>query len=133
MANCVPISGILNRSSSSLERAAYTTLDGLGLLGLKPDLVDLTTQEVWEIKTTRGYWQGRAQLSLYLAILNGFRPPLSPLWKIGTSYTPPDKAKGLLRDATVYAPNEGVILYEPLLTDDALALGAMTAGNCDFN
>ena len=54
VANYIPVSSILNRdegrSKNSLDR-----LIAKGDLGSKPDLVDLDTHEVWEIKTTRGY------------------------------------------------------------------------------
>src|SRR5947207_2897839 len=56
---------------------------------LRPDLVDLSTHEVWEIKPIlTGYAAGSAQLAIYLTVLNT-QDPAHHIWLPGYSYSPP--------------------------------------------
>jgi len=114
---------------------------------LRPDLVDRTTFEVYEIKAiggvvptgSFGYAEGYRQLQDYLLILNHQDPQNRP-WHEGGSYVPPKTiALGPGAWAIVFPPVNGVILYDVasvpltgglLLAAGGLALsGAATAAN----
>jgi RHS repeat-associated protein len=129
LANYVPLSGVINREEQRSPEERLLTNEGLGFLGLKPDLVDLDSKEVWEIKTTRGYLEGRAALLIYLGILNGFRDQTTPPWVVGTSYSPPAEVGGFFRRANVYPPLNGVILYDPFISNQAVAEGVALAAS----
>ncbi|MEM9121110.1 MAG: RHS repeat-associated core domain-containing protein [Cyanobacteria bacterium P01_F01_bin.56] len=81
----------------------------------RPDLIDISDQELYEIKTVREAAKGVAQLQGYVNILNKYDPG----WTMGTSYRPPSTATvptvGLIR---IYEPTivgsgyEGIVSYE---------------------
>jgi RHS repeat-associated protein len=119
LANYFPIGGIINRSEG-YDDLSDDYLLSIGELGLKPDLVDLDTREVWEIKTTRGFVQGEAELIEYLIILNAAKKPGSKPWTPGISYTPPPFARGLFRTVDVYEQGAGIITYDPMITNEEL-------------
>ncbi|HSV61749.1 MAG TPA: RHS repeat-associated core domain-containing protein [Chthoniobacterales bacterium] len=100
---------------------------------LRPDLVDLASHQVWEIKPVlTGQIAGSAQLLIYLAILNT-QDPGHHVWLPGYSYVPvpvvPIKPGTV---AFVFPPLGGVILYEVVDSGEA-ALGlAALAGFLAF-
>ena len=78
----------------------------------RPDLVDRTTGEVWEIKPLGMYTLGATQLSWYLLLLNSY-DPLERDWKPGFSYFPPPVVQiDPMSYAIVFFPKLGVIEYE---------------------
>lgn len=79
----------------------------------RPDLIDKTTAEVYEIKPMGTYIAARAQLGWYLLLLNTYDPQ-HRVWKPGVTYMPPSMVKiDLMSFAFVHPPQNGVILYEP--------------------
>jgi RHS repeat-associated protein len=105
-------------SSFNLLYANYVNINTilgtrLSLFGLqRPDLVDMVTNEVYEIKPTGMYITGAAQLGWYLLLLNSF-DPLHRVWKPGITYIPKPMIEvypGCV--ALVSPPVAGVIQYE---------------------
>jgi RHS repeat-associated protein len=84
----------------------------------RPDLIDLTQQEIYEIKTVRQAAIGANELiTYYLPDLNSFDPG----WSIGTDYDPPDQMTvPLAGRINIYAPTlqgsgyPGVVSYEKI-------------------
>ncbi|MBZ5558675.1 MAG: PASTA domain-containing protein [Acidobacteriia bacterium] len=79
--------------------------------GLRPDLTDRGTQEVYEIKPVLGASLGAVQLAGYLTVLNTFDPQ-GRSWMGGFSYLPPVHIAiepGV--EALVFPPAGGLILY----------------------
>jgi RHS repeat-associated protein len=99
--------GVADRSINNILGSSVT------FGALRPDLVDLSTHEVWEIKPIlTGYSVGSAQLGLYLTVLNT-QDPAHHFWVPGYSYSPP--AVVPIRAGTiafVFPSLNGVILYE---------------------
>ena len=87
----------------------------------RPDLVDRSAGDVYEIKPAGSYVFGRAQLEFYLLQLNAF-DPFRRKWYAGGEYSPP---RVLPLDfgtfALVSGPIDGVILYS--VVDLRLAAG----------
>jgi hypothetical protein len=89
---------------------------------LRPDLTDLGSQEVYEIKPTNSAPLGYVQLAGYLLILNKY-DPLHRSWTPGESYSPPTPIPlDQLTIAIVYPPVGGVIIYEVLNLAEIVAL-----------
>jgi len=103
------------------------TIIGIGNY-LRPDLVNIATGEVYEIKTSGSYGAGVLQLTLYLGILNVF-DPLKRRWIPGVSYTPPPVLNlGFATYAFVYPPVLGVITYDVRnLAYDVALISAVSA------
>jgi RHS repeat-associated protein len=81
---------------------------------LRPDLVDRSDGEVYEIKPAGLYLQGRAQLQLYTFALNYFDTKKRN-WHAGANYKPKDIIEvtwGVY--AIIEPPQNGVILYETI-------------------
>jgi RHS repeat-associated protein len=92
---------------------------------LRPDLTDLATQQVYEIKPTASTALGYPQLAGYLIILNKF-DPLKRVWIPGTTYFPPPVIQlggGVI--ARVSPPAGGVIVYEIFNPVEILGLAAI--------
>jgi len=89
----------------------------------RPDLIDKTTAEVWEIKPFGAYVAGAAQLGWYLLLLNS-NDPAGRTWKPGiVSYSPPPMVKiDAWSIAIVSPPIGGVIQYEVLDLRPAIGL-----------
>jgi len=119
LANYFPIGGIINRSEG-YDDLSDDYLLSIGEFGFKPDLVDLDTREVWEVKSTRGILQADKDLVEYILILNAARKPGSKPWTPGISYTPPPFVRGLFRTADVYEQSAGVITYDPMIKNEEL-------------
>ena len=79
---------------------------------LFPDLVDISTKEVYEIKPVGvGVAEGYAQLAGYLQLFNYFDPAKN--WKPGSIYSPPKEITiDPLNVAFVSPPERGVIIYK---------------------
>jgi RHS repeat-associated protein len=99
-----------------------------GLSSFRPDLTDLTTNEVYEIKSIDSEALGYAQLGGYLIILN-LSDKQHRGWIPGESYQPPfDISLGDgLHDAWVDPPFEGVIVYQIVGIEHVFALVAVAA------
>jgi hypothetical protein len=119
LANYYPVSTILNRAD---ERDDFSDdyIEWAGVFMLKPDLVDLDTREIWEIKTTRNVIGAERELLYYLYLLNSFRKIGSKPWTAGQSYTPPSYTRGLLRTVKVYNRGSGIITYDPMIGNEEL-------------
>ncbi|MEZ5314526.1 MAG: RHS repeat-associated core domain-containing protein [Thermoanaerobaculia bacterium] len=107
LANYFPISSILGIPTSQCgvsERYCR----------LKPDLVDLETHEVYEIKPGPSQALGFLELSLYLAVMQ-VSDPKHRNWDYGFSYRPP-KSFFIPTLGGFYVrtagPSNGVILYD---------------------
>lgn len=115
--------GIALLSMGQTAKEAAIVIEGLGL---KPDLVDVSSREVWEIKTDRSLALAKVDLELYLGILNLLMPDYR--WHAGTSYSPPAFVYGLLgRRAYTSTPEPGIILYTPYVKGEHVAAGAIGA------
>jgi RHS repeat-associated protein len=92
-------------------------------LAKRPDLIDLGTHELYEIKTTLEYPEGLLQLQFYLFVLGNLDP--SGGWREGASYVPPPRIP-LLGGAfaVVNSPIFGIITYEVI---DPVTLTALAA------
>ncbi|MBZ4421853.1 RHS repeat-associated core domain-containing protein [Myxococcus sp. RHSTA-1-4] len=92
---------------------------------MRPDLTDLGTYEVYEIKPLGSYPEGLAQLTGYVLSLRYF-DPAKRHWDYGSTYIPPVIMQ---IEPMVYAlvspPVQGVIIYEVL--DFRLYLAAIAA------
>jgi RHS repeat-associated protein/uncharacterized repeat protein (TIGR01451 family) len=107
-----------------LSDRAINTILGVSVPGgsVRPDLTDLGTQEVYEIKPTNSAPLGYIQLGGYLLILNKF-DPLKRSWTPGGSYSPPTPISlDQLTIAIVFPPAGGVIIYEVLNFVEIMAL-----------
>jgi RHS repeat-associated protein len=88
----------------------------------RPDLIDLTQQEIYEVKTVNQAAQGYKELQQdYLPDLNASDPG----WSIGTDYDPPSQMTvPLAGKINVYAPTKqasgynGVVSYEKANTSN---------------
>jgi hypothetical protein len=90
--------------------------------GLYPDLVDPTTNEVYEIKPVLSRELGYIQLAGYLLVLNS-TDPSKRIWIPGVSYIPPaiiEIKPGTI--ALVSPPVGGVVLYYVVDLVEAVAL-----------
>ena len=97
-----------------------------GLSRFRPDLVDLTSHEVYEIKPIDSEALGYGQLGGYLIILNE-DDRLNRLWLPGESYIPPfllDLGDGM-HNALVDPPFEGVITYQIVGIEQVFVLVAV--------
>jgi RHS repeat-associated protein/uncharacterized repeat protein (TIGR01451 family) len=112
-----------------LSDRAINTILGASVPGgsVRPDLTDLGTQEVYEIKPTNSAPLGYIQLAGYLIILNKF-DPLKRTWTPGESYSPPFliDLDGISK-AIVSPPVGGVIIYEVLNLAEMLAVVTLAA------
>lgn len=85
----------------------------------RPDLVDTTTKEVYEIKSVATHAAGIFQLQDYVAQLNQADPGGG--WRAGESYTPATPIRNVYKNysADVYpAAGDGVITYRLYEQDD---------------
>jgi len=100
-----------------------------GFSRFRPDLVDLRTNEVYEIKPVSASVLGYQQLGGYLIILN-LSDPLHRLWIPGETFQPPDLPTTIQLDpntvALVDPPLLGLITYEVLNANELLAWGTLT-------
>ena len=104
--------------NSILELGRGTSIWGL----CRPDLVEIMTGEVYEIKPIGSYIQGVAQLGWYLALLN-VNDPLKRVWIPGSSYSPPSVVRiDNFSIALVSPPAMGVIQYQVIDPRPALKL-----------
>src|SRR6185437_14350604 len=106
---------------------AINTILGASVPGgsIRPDLVDMTTEEVYEIKPTNSAPLGYVQLAGYLIILNKFDPQ-HRTWVPGATYFPPTPIQlDSLTFALVSPPAGGVIIYEVLNGLEILSLVAL--------
>ena len=93
----------------------------------RPDLIDLTVKEVYEIKPFLSAPAGILQLGIYLSLLNYFDPLSSMFpWTAGshTSYFPPTVLyvePGVI--AIVSPPVEGLIVYKVINTTEIVTTG----------
>lgn len=81
--------------------------------GLRPDLADPITAEVYEIKPATSLVEGIAQVTAYLAILRGFDKQ-NRIWTYGSSYTPSQNPidLGTGSYAIIFPTINGVIPYK---------------------
>jgi len=95
---------------------------------LRPDLVNVLTGEVYEIKPTASFAEGVLQLTVYLGILN-ILDPEKRRWVPGFSYFPPPLLRLTnLTVALVQVPIVGVITYQVRnLAIDVLTLAFVTS------
>ena len=96
---------------------------------MRPDLVDLDTKEVWEIKPLGGAAQAFFQLDGYILTLNWADLDKQKQWSPGaaSSYAPPSLIPvSFGMQAKVLAPIGGVILYD--VTDLELTIFAVMVG-----
>jgi RHS repeat-associated protein len=120
--------------TGGLSNRTVRTIIGIGNF-LRPDLVNVATGEVYEIKPTAAYVQGLQQLSLYLAVLN-ILDPEKRRWVPGYSYAPPPVLQlTSLTLAFVQVPIGGVITYNVRnLAADVLSIaGALAALSAQIN
>jgi RHS repeat-associated protein len=103
------------RGKDKLPRS--NKIDGLIAGLLRPDMADLRTKEVYEVKPL---WSqgGPAQLASYIDLLNKYDPgPPAPstLWKPGQTYSPPHRffvGNGAqISLVLAWPPTEGIIYY----------------------
>lgn len=88
----------------------------------RPDLVDRTSGEVWEIKPLGRYTIARGQLLWYLYLLNT-NDPLKRVWRPGMSYVPPSTVPiDAMSFAVVFPPKNGIIEYEVFDVRPTIAL-----------
>ena len=102
-------------SNTSISRIiSYLFQIGNGVY-LRPDLVDPSTRQVYEIKTVKGAAAGYLQLENYIEELNEATPldPVLGPWHAGTTYIPRQEFPNvyLQYDAYVDPPVDGVITY----------------------
>jgi RHS repeat-associated protein len=97
-------------------------------IALFPDLVDMGTKEIYEIKPLLSFPEGVLQLAGYIEVFNYFDPAKG--WRAGSefSYVPPSRIDlNYGAWAIVYPPRAGVILYDvvdlPALS--LIAIGAV--------
>jgi hypothetical protein len=117
------ISGGPARFSDTSVNTILGTSIPLG--GLRPDLTDVATQQVYEIKPFASSALGYPQLAGYLILLNKY-DPLKRVWVPGTTYLPPqriDLGGGVI--ALVEPPVGGVIVYEVFDPVEILGLAAI--------
>ena len=89
-----------NRAVSTiLRQRPGSTTPSLGYYLVRPDLIDLTDQELYEIKTVNQKKQGASDLRFYIDSLNAHDPG----WSEGTLYEPP---------STMLVPGVGRIIIE---------------------
>jgi RHS repeat-associated protein len=105
-----------------------------GLTASQPDLAQQPqgnrSGEVYEIKPSGSYLEGRTQLQYYLRILNHLDPK-KRFWDAGTAstYSPPNVIiLGPAVLAEVHPPQNGVILYDVVDLRKIVALVAVAAG-----
>jgi RHS repeat-associated protein len=100
-----------------------------GFSRFRPDLVDIRTNEVYEIKPASASVLGYQQLAGYLIILN-LSDPVHRLWIPGETFQPPDLPTTIELDpktvALVDPPLLGLITYEVLNANELLAWGTLT-------
>jgi RHS repeat-associated protein len=112
-------------------------VDYVGLL--RPDLVDLETKEVFEIKPAARLAEGFFQLEGYILALNWADPDKSLPWREGlaNSYMPPSSIPVRFGfDARVLPPVAGVIPYDVVNAEFTLAgamIGIAVAAFAAFN
>jgi RHS repeat-associated protein len=76
---------------------------------LRPDLVNIDSGEVYEIKPEGSFGQGVDQLNNYLEILRTVKSDVN--WHAGTSFIPKTPIPVLLSPVNVDPPIDGVIIY----------------------
>jgi len=105
--------GISNNAIATI--VSYLFEEDSNAVYLRPDLVDPSTRQVYEIKTVKGAAAGVLQLANYIKELNAATPPdaLGP-WKPGITYQAPEEVPiyYLNLDASVNPTNAGIISYE---------------------
>lgn len=135
LANYYPLSRLLNDTlvGSAVDYMAFGSLAG------KPDLVDLKDRQLWEIKSERNIGIGRAELMVYLEILNiivALREVDGRLWTPGTGYTPKSPVKGFRREVNTWLMEPGLIIYSAFSAvnqAEAVTLGAVVASAALIN
>ncbi len=79
---------------------------------LKPDIVDVTDKEIYEIKPLGSFGYATGQVNLYVLLLNTFDPEKRS-WHAGSTYLPPSIIPiDSMSFAFVMPPMLGVIQYE---------------------
>lgn len=89
----------------------------------RPDLIDLSAQQLYEIKPVHLEALGRAELSYYLGVLNSWDPG----WIEGFSYRPTLRLPIGVDIVTVLPPRNGVILYSRAHTPELVAIGVVAS------
>ena len=112
-ANYWPVSSIINISRGN--DPAFETLKAIGDFALRPDLTDIASKEVWEIKPAQSFEAAINELDGYIFLLDAL--DLQGGWHKGTSYSPPSEVTGLMGyKMKVWVSEPGVILYEPMVS-----------------
>ncbi len=105
--------GISNNAMATI--VSYLFDDDSSAVYLRPDLVDPSTRQVYEIKTVKGAAAGAIRLANYIKELNAATPPdaLGP-WKPGITYQAPSEVPiyYLNLDASVNPTEGGIITYD---------------------
>jgi hypothetical protein len=106
--------------------------DTLDELLLRPDLIQEGTREVWEIKPMNdlGQWAAEEEVRDYVDHMN-YYDSQQPMWRAGTSYSPPHAILVGGKVIRFDASEPGVILYCPDSALDRTNYGTelMTAVN----
>jgi hypothetical protein len=103
----------------SLSNILETDIPLGGLL--RPDLVDMEINEVYEIKPLLSAAGGYAQLWIYLGLMHLYDPEKRE-WHPGNTYLPPKIVPiDLFAVAKVFPPEGGVILYQVIDMKPAIA------------
>ena len=99
----------------------------LGLGGLIPDMINLTTKEIYDIKSTTSAAAGAAKIGLYLYALNRFDKRKTK-WQGGTTFRPRSVIRlSPVTLALVSPPILGLITYEVVDTFEIYFLARLVA------